>query len=321
MEDQLNITSFQDSIAKAKNILVLLPANPTLDKAAAALSLFLSLKKQNKQVLVACSTPMTVGFNRLFSIDKITDKIGNRNLIISFDYLKDAIEKVSYNIENDKFNLVVEPRPGAQPLKTDKVNYSYAGTEADLIIVIGASRLEDLDSLYINEKKTFEKAQIVNLDYKRTNMRFGQLNLLDNKAASCSEIVADLLKRVNLPVDQDIATNILAGIEANTSNYQSPETSAKTFAAAAWCLENGAKKGYINFNRPTFPTPAFLNPTPQATQSFPSIVNNVPSVPAPSPVTYSSPAMPFQTPVQTNTQTQPPPDWFKPKIFKSNSVI
>lgn len=312
MEDQLSLTSLQDNLTKAKNILVLFPLNPTLDKAAASLALFLSLKKQGKQVLVACPSAMTVGFNRLFSIDKVTDKIGNRNLIISFAYLKDSIEKVSYNIENDKFNLVVEPKPGFEPLQTDKVSYAYAGTEADLIFVVGASKIEELDRLYFNETKTFNNAQTVNLDYKRTNTRFGKINLVDNEAASCSEIVADLVKKLGLFLDQDIATNLLMGIEANTSNFQSPETSAKTFAAAAWCLENGAKKGYLNFNRPTFPNPSFLNTLPVSAQPL-----------TPAPVASPIPSMPFQASVQqtATANQQPPPDWFKPKIYKSTNVI
>jgi len=300
MDEQLNLTPIQNVLPKAKSVLVLLAANPNLDQVAAALALYLSIKKQQKQVLIACSSAMTVGFNRLFGINKVSDKIGNRNLIISFDYLKDSIEKVSYNIENNKFNLVVEPRPGLPSLQADKVSYSYSGSEADLIFVVGALKLEDLDKLYFNEKKIFENSLTVNLDNRANNTNFGKVNLVDSQAASCCEIATLLIKGLNLPVDQDIATNLLTGIETNTANFQAPSTSATTFEAAAWCLKNGAKKGYLVDQK----TISRIQAAPkQATVIQPSFAAPKPSGREPQPV------------------KQPPPDWFKPKIFKGNTVI
>jgi nanoRNase/pAp phosphatase (c-di-AMP/oligoRNAs hydrolase) len=289
-QQQLDFTSVQEALTKAKNVLVLMPANPHLDKVAASLALYLSLKKQGKQVVIACPSAMTVGFNRLFAIDKVSDKIGNRNLIISFDYQKDSIEKVSYHIEDNKFNLVVEPQVGKPPLAVDKVAYSYAGTEADLIFVIGAPKLEDLDRLYFNEKKTFEKSSVINIDDDPGNTKFGRINLLDAQAASCCEIITQLMKGLNLPVDQDMATNLLAGIESRTSNFQSPKTSVASFEAAAWCLKKGAKRGNrpMSVSQPASIQPPFLTP---------------------------------KAPLEEEASHQPPPDWFKPKIYKGNTLI
>ena len=290
MIDEQNLNSTKEAIDKAKKTASFGPANPSLDSIAASLSLYLSLKKHGKQITAACSSPMTVAFNRLVGVNKITDKVGSRNLIISFDYLKDSIEKVSYNIESDKFNLVVEPKAGYSPLQTDKVSYSYTGTEADLVFIIGALKLEDLDKLYFNEKKVFENSQTINIDNRMNNTKFGKINLIDTQATSCSEILTTLIKRLNLPIGPDICTNLLAGIETNTSNFQASNALANTFEAAAWCLKNGGKRKGSQL-RPIQPQPK----------------------------TPKSPQVP---PLNSSPQpTQPPPDWFKPKIYKGNSLV
>ncbi|HUV47014.1 MAG TPA: hypothetical protein VMW29_02670 [Candidatus Bathyarchaeia archaeon] len=308
MNSQLDLNSVQESCGKARNILVLIPTNPNLDKIATSLALFLSFKKQEKQVMVACPSSMTVAFNRLVGVDKIAQKIGNRNLIISFDYQKDSIEKVSYNIEDKKFNLVVEPRAGYPALDPNKVSYSYAGTDADLIFVVGALRLEDLGNFYLNEKKTFDKATIVNLDIQNNNTKFGQINLVDSQFTSLSELVALVLQGLNFSVDQDIVTNILAGIEANTSNLQSPNTSASAFETVAWCLKNGAKRGSAQIENPmTGLQPPFVSPqgAPLAPAPIFKPRNEVDQV-------RKAPEAPAK---------QPPPDWFKPKIFKGSTTV
>jgi hypothetical protein len=238
---------------------------------------------------------MTVAYNRLVGINKITDKVGSRNLVISFNYIKDSIEKVSYNIEDNKFNLVIEPKPNFPPLDPNKVSYSYTGANADLVFIVGAAKLEDLDNFYYEEKKVFEDKLTINIDYKSNNTKFGKINLYDNQASSCSEIVSLMIRDLAMPVDADIASNLLSGIKANTSNFQAFNVSASAFEIAAWCLQNGARKDYF---------------TPIGFPSQPLNNQNIPFTPPP--FTQGN----IQSDINNHT---PPADWLKPKIYKSKS--
>ena len=65
-----------------------------------------------------------------------------KNLVISFPYQEGSIEKVSYNIENDKFNLVIEPRENYPVITPEMIKYSYGGGNTDLIITVGTSQLK-----------------------------------------------------------------------------------------------------------------------------------------------------------------------------------
>lgn len=316
MSEDFNWQPIQSKLAEAKSILILLAANPSLDSVAAGLGLYLAFKKQEKNVAIGAPTAMTVAFNRLVGVDKVISQIGSRNLVISFDYVKDSIEKVSYNIENNKFNLVVEPKANYLPLDSNKVSYSHTGAEADIIFIIGAAKLEDLQNFYFDNKQLFSNKLTVNIDNKRTNTRFGQVNLHDPQSASTSEIAVNLIKALNVPIDEDIATNFYAGIKANTSNFQAANVSPLTFEAAAWCLTNGARKNQVAALEQ--PQPGFQFPPPSYSQ--PLTPTNVEPVYKP-----VSPPPPFtqmqtQTPPE-NKEAKPPPDWFKPKIYSGAKPV
>lgn len=242
MNQKFDFSNLQRNLATAQMVLVVVPLNPSLDKMAAALSLYLSLKRTGKTVTVACCQQMTVEFSQLVGVDQVTDKLGRKSLVISFDYVKDSIEKVSYNVEGDKFNLVVQPKSGFPPLDTKSISYNYSGTDSELVFVIGAQKLEDLGGLYESEKNFYENNQVINIDCHPQNTQFGKINIFNPQVSSYSEMVTLILKNLNLPFDQDIVTNLLIGLKSATDNFQSPSVSADTFEVAAYCLRAGARR-------------------------------------------------------------------------------
>ena len=274
------------ALQTAKQVLILLPQNPKVDSVAAGLSLFLALSKAKLSTTIGCPTEMTVGFNRLFGVDKIKQRIGNQNLVISFDYPEDSLEKVAYDKDpqNQKFHLTIEPKAGFEPLDVNKVQYSYTGSSADAIFVIGASGLEDLGTLYQQEKKLLDDKQktLVNLSTLEKNGQFGTVNLYDPTASGESEIMLSVFQALNLPLDADMATNLLAGIESSTGNL-STAASADTYEAVATLMRQGAKKGHLQVQAPRQTSPFGQTATPMGGQA----------------------------------DEGPSPDWLKPKVFKS----
>jgi nanoRNase/pAp phosphatase (c-di-AMP/oligoRNAs hydrolase) len=71
MDDQ-----FKQLVDSAKSILILLPTKPFFDQVAAGLGLFLALR-DTKDVSIVTSTPVTVDFNRIVGINKVTQEVGN----------------------------------------------------------------------------------------------------------------------------------------------------------------------------------------------------------------------------------------------------
>ncbi len=291
------------ALDSAKSVFVLLPQNPSLDATAAGLALFLSIREAKKNVTIGSPSQMQVEYSRLVGIDKISDKIGNRNLIISFDYKEDSIEKVSYNVEGEKFNLVIQPRPGYPPLDQNSVNFSYEGIDVELMIIVGSQKLENLGEMYEKNRQAFSNATVINIDRNAANSNYGQVNIVDPKAGSISEMIFHLMKNVNLPVNVDIANNLLKGIEAQTNNFQAPYTSAESFQTVAELMRSGAKRTPGGPTQPTRQRPwtgpqqiPSLDPIGSRVSAQPQFRNQAspsqqPTVAPPPPLPYTEPRL------------------------------
>lgn len=263
------INRLQNLFVSAQNILIFIRSKPDLDTIAAGLALYLSLSQKGREVRIVCPDKMTVSQSHLFAVDKITDDLGQggKNLIISFPYIEGSIEKVSYNIENNRFNLVIEPREEKQLLDRNNVEFSHSGKGSlnfDLFLGVGVSQLSGLGKFQDSLQKILQEKQMVTIDMTPSQFPFETLQIVTPGSKTISEIVALLLSKMSLPVDQDIAANLLTGIKDKTNNFR--EAGADTFEAAAFCLRKSeGERG--------------------------------------------------MTPPQ-----QTPPDWLKPKIFRSKST-
>ena len=316
-----DLTQLQQVIEGAKEILVVTHQNPTTDSLAASLALYLTLPQIGKRVSVACPDKVTVEVSNLVGIDKVTDTIGSKNFVISLDYAEGSIEKVSYNIEGDKFNLVVEPRPGFS-FSQEKVGFSRSGGNADIIIVIGAPSIDELKQLGLQIGEMANRVTLVNIDTHANNTRYGRINMVFPGLGSVSEAMTQILKGLNLTIPADAATNLLAGVMSATANFTSPKTSPDSFEAAALLMRMGAQKTPST----QASMPAFMNGpqgdtggyygSPQSMTGMAPFPTPQPAKPRPQNFGQTLPPLPSQPAGLPNDQ-QAPPDWLKPKIFKS----
>lgn len=229
----------RENLKRADSVLITFPAKAAYETIAASLALYLSLINSRKKVTIASALQPTVGLANLVGIDKIKQEEEGGNLVISFNYVQDSIEKVSYNIENNKFNLVIQAKDGFPPLDPGSVSYSQTGTGADLVFVVGALNLDSLADFYQKSKNIFENSLMVNIDNQANNSQFGKFNFTDPQM-SLSEIVVNLIKATNLSWNADVVGNLFLGLKQGTNNF-SQRVKGETFEAAAWCLKQGAK--------------------------------------------------------------------------------
>jgi hypothetical protein len=282
MDLSVEAQALKETLAAAANIVIVIPENASKDAVAAGLALYLSLQQANKTVKAVYPKQPTVAWSHLIGINKLVPQIGNKNFIISLDYIEGAIEKVSYNIEGDKFNLVIEPRPGAAEFSEKNVHYRYEGLLADLVITINALTLEDLGKVYTDNKALLDEKPLLNIDSNPNNKQYGKINLV-RPAGATSEIVAELIRATQLPINGDIATNLYDGLVGGSRNFMLPIVSAHTFEIAAWLLTQGGRK-----------QPGF-GPSPED--------------------------LPRRELAGQKPDDQLPPDWLKPKIYKGSSLL
>ncbi|MEK7061435.1 MAG: hypothetical protein AAB954_02135 [Patescibacteria group bacterium] len=273
--------SFSSLITSANSILILLSDKPSFDQVAAALSLYLSLGGI-KEAVVSSSKPMTVEFNRLVGVDKITQELGNKNLTIKFrNYPAENIERVSADVEGNEFKLTVIPKTGLTSPQSKQVELSSSGVASDLVILVGGNNDSDFSSLNTED---LSGAKIIHVGIKQLlaspNKQIMSFTL---PVSSLSELVATLIKESNLNLDGDSATNLIAGIEEGSNNLTGQGVTADTFEVFAHLLRSGGvrqQKGGLKKEYPQGSIPTAPQPAPQST----------------------------------------PKDWFEPKIYKGTSV-
>ncbi|MBU0776767.1 hypothetical protein KKH23_04055 [Patescibacteria group bacterium] len=230
-----------------------MPTKPFFDQVAAGLSLYLSLREK-KDVSISCPSPMVVEFNRLVGVNKITQELGNKNLVVRLvDYPAENIERVSYDIESSEFRLTIIPKPGfPSPLK-EQANLSYSGVSADVVILIGGANKSHFPAVIsskelIGAKMIHIGTRALPISPEKSIMSFAR------PASSCSEIVADLIKESGFVLDVDVATNLLAGIEEGSNKFSSSEVVANTFQAVADLMRvGGVRKQKFSHQREAFP--------------------------------------------------------------------
>ena len=115
----------------------------------------------------------------------------------------------------------------------------------DLAIVVDCgdiSRLGKKDyKIFLSAKKT------ILLDHHLDNPRFCDINIIEVKAASTTQIIYKLLKEYNeTKIDEDVANLLYAGLITDSGSFAFPSTSSETLHIAASLLEKGADNGFLS---------------------------------------------------------------------------
>src|SRR3989344_5700411 len=315
--------SFKNVIEQSKSVLILLPTKPYFDQVAAGLGLYLSLRDK-KDVQVYSPSPMTVEFNRLVGVNRVTQDLGNKNLIIRFtDYKATDIERVSYDIENGQFRLTVIPKQKINPPIKDQVELSYSGVTADTVIMIGGANESHFPAL---TSKDLVGANIIHVGTRDISLSSNKTYVSFAKpASSVSEIIASLIKESALTMDEDIATNLLMGIEEASNNFTDPGASAETFAIVSELMRLGGRR--LSQQAPIRPTsyPSGTIPNaPMRTFQYPQVNSQPQQL---QPAQQLQPVQPIQSTqaipepnVENQEEPVTPKDWLTaPKIYKGTS--
>ena len=309
--------SFKNIIDQSKSILILLPTKPFFDQMAAGLSLYLALRDE-KEVQVYCPTPITVEYNRLVGVNKITQELGNKNLVIRFtDYEANNIERVSYDIEQgNRFRLTVIPKTKFNPPTKEQVEYSYSGISSDAVIMVGGANESHFPAL---ASKELSGVKLVHVGTRDLSMSSDKNYISFSKdGTSVSEVVANLIKESGFSYSEDVATNLLMGIEDSTNKFSDPSVGAETFAVVSELMRAGGKRidSQQAAQRKDFP----LGSIPQGEQKTP-----LQEVRARQPLPEQSSKQQLSIEENKNSQEnkqeeEAPQDWLEPKIFKGTSA-
>ena len=219
-----NVSQIKELMVNAKTAMVVVP-QLGIDQVSAALALALTLKKKNIDTKVFCPTKPDANYSKLSGLDLLIDTYNQNDLVITLDYPLDQIEKVNYNQDNGKLNLIVETKQGSPKVAENQINIAHQAGIADVNFIIGD---ESLLGTNLNSGNWVQISPTNNIK------PWAKASLVDQDAPFC-EIFTFLLPLLSLDLEPESAKNLLIGLRVATQSF-SINVSPETFEAGALCL-------------------------------------------------------------------------------------
>ncbi len=177
--------------------------------------------------------------------EEVTDNItGARDFVLIFNTRYNKILNVRSEKENDELKIYITPEHGS----IDPRDFSFvpAKFKYDLVVVLGSPDKESTGKIYENDPDIFYEVPVINIDNHANNENYGQINLISLNASSVSEILADLLDKLNnFSIDPVVAQCLLTGIMSATDSFQRKNTTPKALKTAANLMDLGANQQEI----------------------------------------------------------------------------
>lgn len=330
MKYDSQLVQLKNLLPNAQKILIAVPAGSNIDKLAAGLSLFLTFE-DSKQISIVCEDNILVSQAHLYGIDHVNKSLsagdsGNLTLtlegVAAADGTVPSLEKLDWYAESGSLNLVFHVLPG-QTFQPSKIVPRYQAAGFDVIFTIGAVNLNALGSIYLKNQNLFSATHLVNIDNQAGNAAYGQTNVADPNASAVSEIAGNLILDLGYSLDADKASNLLAGIFAETNNLLDPKVTADTYMVVANCLKAGGEKPAIEATDVS--TPQNTISKAQPTYDWNAVAAAINPVAGTKPQTIqpeddNKPAA-EERPVGEGVVSETvEPEWLTPKIFKGTNI-
>jgi len=241
-----NLNRAKKLIEKSQNIYIFLPETYDIspvegDTFCAGSALFYSLKKLGKKANLF-----------LKKIPKNFQFLVNSKFVISVKTQGKDVSEIFYEKNSGDLKIhLTSVGEGILPRDisffsqsfTDatKINQSPDLETPNLLITLGLQNLENLGENFAQNPDLFYQVPILNIVNSPENQNFGEVNLVNIKSCSISEILVDLIEAPNQRLfDENTATCLLAGIIWASENFRNPRTKPKTFERASFLIEKGA---------------------------------------------------------------------------------
>lgn len=239
------VEQFKSFLEKSKDILILIPENPTGDAVGSAWALYFFLEKKGLIPTIAFSNDLSSKYAFLARPERILTSIsGARDFILQFDTTHNKIANIRSEEKDHKLNIFITPERGT--INPKDFSFVLAKFKYDLIVVLDSPDLDKLGQIYERNMDLFFEVPVVNIDYRSSNENFGQINLVDIVSSSCSEIVGNILESIDSgAIDKQVADCLLLGIICATDSFQKKNTTPKALLTAAALMDKGADQQEI----------------------------------------------------------------------------
>ena len=233
-------------LAEAKNILIALSSDPSVDELSAAIGLSLYFDRIGKRAtaIYSGSTPNALEFLKPEETFETTaDTL--QDFVIAIN--KEKADHLRYKLDGDYVKIYITPY--RHRLSQEDLEFAYGDYNVDLVIALDVANGIDLDAALREHGRIMHDAVIINATTGNPG-KFGEIEWSDKSASSVSEMAATLLYNYggDEPVAKDEATAYLTGIVAATNRFANAKTTPATMRLCSKLMESGANQQLVSKN-------------------------------------------------------------------------
>ncbi len=173
-------------------------------------------KKSNRTFLIATHiNPEGDAVGSELALANLLKKLGKRVLILNED------------LPPSQYGFL----PGLEAIKR-----AVKGLHYDAAILVDCSDLSRVGKI---SKWISRDKPLINIDHHISNTKFGDINWVDPRASSASEMIYELFCALNARINKDDALLLYTGIVTDTGSFRYSTTSVSTHRAVSELLKHG----------------------------------------------------------------------------------
>lgn len=132
--------------------------------------------------------------------------------------------------------------------KSEKVVQDFDENEFDTYFLLDCGHPKMLKFDVTKPIILSDKVQKINIDHHPTNTNYGDVNFVLTDRASTTQIIYHMLQALEIKINPDIATALLAGIYGDTGSFMHQNTTPETYEVAADLMKKGGNVSVIAKN-------------------------------------------------------------------------
>lgn len=229
-------------LKEAKNVLVTVSADPSVDQLAACLGLTLMLNKLGKHATAVFSgeVPSTIEFLKPeATLETNTNSL--RDFIIALD--RNKADKLRYKVEDKVVRIFITPYKTS--INQEDLEFSEGDFNVDVVVALGVKQQQDIDQAVTAQGNILHDATVITITTSDESA-LGSIHWRDPGACGVSELAASLSDSFDKNVlDEQIATAFLTGIVAQTERFSNNLTTSNTMKVSAQLMSAGANQQLV----------------------------------------------------------------------------
>ena len=118
------------------------------------------------------------------------------------------------------------------------------GVEVDALIILDTGSRQRAGETAL---ATFRNWQTeINIDHHASNPGYGDVNLIDTSSPATGQIIYQLIREMNWPLDEIARDSLFVAISTDTGSFRFPATTAETYRIVADLVDAGANVGTLS---------------------------------------------------------------------------